>query len=434
MYKKFHLKLTIFSTFFTGLILVASTLLSLSLSEKEMEKNYYISFLNDLSAMLTYMENQTVISHQWLSKMEAGSQFLIQIYDKGKPLFYQTFTRTEEENERITRAAVMAKTQYNLDVQASSLTKVISKHEEFTIEIKEKTYYASVAIIPKSKGHLSAVILLSIDGLYREIEKQRVLFITADALAVIALFLFSYFFTGRMIQPLEENRIKQTQFIAAASHELRTPLAVILSSLSALQKAQGADYKCFIQMIHSEGNRMSRLIDDMLFLTSSESKSWRLAVETAEPDTLLLDVYEKYEELANNKQIRLCITLPEEIMPSCICDAQRITQVLSILLDNAIHYTPENGKIDLSLNLSGKYVQFCISDNGIGVLDTEKKKIFERFYRSETSHTDKEHFGLGLCVAKEIIKAHKGKIWVADNQPTGAKFYFNLPILHQENL
>lgn len=433
MYKNFHLKLTLFSTFITGLILVLSTFVCLSLSEKEMEKNNYISFLDDLNTMLTHMESQTVISHQWLSKLETGKRFLIQIYDDGKPLFYQTLKRTEKEYEQLDQATAYAKSVYGLDVLSNSSSQILSKHQEFSMEIGGKTCYVGAAILSKTAGHLGVIVLSSTENMRREMWTQRIFFSVADFFALIALFFFSWFFTGRMIRPLEENRLKQTQFIASASHELRTPLAVILSSLSALEKSKGRETARFIHIIHSEGKRMSGLIDDMLLLAGSETKSWRFAMEETEPDTLLLDIYEKYEQIAQEKKIRLDIGLPEDYVPSCVCDPQRVTQVLSILLDNAMQYTPMEGRVKLSLSVSGKYtvsgkhLEFCVSDTGIGVPDTEKKKIFDRFYRTDSSHTDKEHFGLGLCVAKEIVKAHKGKIWVEDNQPIGAKFYFILP-------
>ena len=143
-------------------------------------------------------------------------------------------------------------------------------------------------------------------------------------------------------------------------------------------------------------------------------------------DTILLDAYEKYEPVAVKKQIQLQISLPEETLPDCTCDRERISQVLSILLDNALSYTPLDGKISLSLSFSQGHFLIEVSDNGPGVADGDKKHIFERFYRADNAHTKKEHFGLGLCVANEIIKAHKGKIWVEDRVPCGASFFILL--------
>ena len=99
-------------------------------------------------------------------------------------------------------------------------------------------------------------------------------------------------------------------------------------------------------------------------------------------------------------------------------------------MDNALSYTPSGGKVSLSLTFrKPSSLLFCISDTGCGVPHGEKKRIFDRFYRSEKAHTDKEHFGLGLCIAKEIISAQKGSIWVEDSEGAGSRFYVRLPVV-----
>ena len=116
-------------------------------------------------------------------------------------------------------------------------------------------------------------------------------------LAVLALVTFSWFFTGKMLRPLEENQRKQTQFIASASHELRSPLAVILSSVQAME-SDWENAGRFLKTIKSEGDRMSRLIGDMLSLANADNKSWSIMKTDCELDTLLLDTYEKYQHQA----------------------------------------------------------------------------------------------------------------------------------------
>lgn len=106
----------------------------------------------------------------------------------------------------------------------------------------------------------------------------------------------------------------------------------------------------------------------------------------------------------------------------CLCDKERIEQVLSILLDNAISYTPSEGRISLSLETTSDKYLLQVSDNGIGIPDTEKEAVFDRFYRCDKSHKDKSHFGLGLCIAQEIIYMHKGKLRVEDTPGGGATF------------
>ena len=126
--------------------------------------------------------------------------------------------------------------------------------------------------------------------------------------------------------------------------------------------------------------------------------------------------------MASRKSINLSISLPETAVPLFSCDPERISQVLSILLHNALSYTPEGGQVRLSLLPEGKNIRLLVADNGIGIPDEEKSHIFERFYRADRSRSKKGHFGLGLCIASEIVKAHHGQILVSNTPGGGSTF------------
>lgn len=427
MYKKLHWQFTLFSTFCTGIIAIIATLLCLFFSENSLRQNDYLSFINDVNSMITHMEGQNIITHEWLSKMEAGNQFCIRLYDGGTPLFYNILKENSTQEQCVKRSIFIAKKQYSFNILSKTTSQTLSKHTEFSFRTRGQNYYASAIILPKNSGHLSAVILYSTKNLDQTIFRQRLWFFGIDLLTFVFLFLFSWFFTGKIIKPLEESRKKQNEFIAAASHELRAPLSVMLSGVSALEKAQGAEAAHFRKMITSEGQRMSKLIGEMLTLANFDAKSWKLCFAQTDADTILLDVYEKFEPFAKEKNRYLHITLDEEYYPAIFCDAEKIEQVLSIFVDNALSYIPEKEHITLCLSIRQSKLVFCVADTGSGVPASEKERIFDRFYRSEHSHTDKKHFGLGLCIAKEIIEQHNGTIWVEDNVPHGAKFCFSLP-------
>ena len=139
-----------------------------------------------------------------------------------------------------------------------------------------KDFYVSTALIPKSHGTVSMIILYSLDSVKHRILLQRLAFSGAAFLAILALSICSWFFTGRMITPLEKSRQEQTEFIAAASHELRSPLAVILSGISAMKKADPKEQEHFLSVIEKEGTRMSLLINDMLSLSNADNHSWKM--------------------------------------------------------------------------------------------------------------------------------------------------------------
>ena len=238
-----------------------------------------------------------------------------------------------------------------------------------------KDFYVSTALIPKSHGTVSMIILYSLDSVKHRILLQRLAFSGAAFLAILALSICSWFFTGRMITPLEKSRQEQTEFIAAASHELRSPLAVILSGISAMKKADPKEQEHFLSVIEKEGTRMSLLINDMLSLSNADNHSWKMHPVFCELDTLLLDTYEKYEPLMQDHHMKFFIELPEKEIPSCPCDPERISQVLGILLDNAISYVPANGKIVLSLSQTETHFLIRVKDNGPGIPDSAKTSV-----------------------------------------------------------
>lgn len=173
---------------------------------------------------------------------------------------------------------------------------------------------------------------------------------------------------------------------------------------------------------------MSRLLGDMLTLASSDSKQWQLQKEPVDLDMLLLEAYEAHYTLAKEKGLNLTLSLYEQDLPSMKLDRDRMMQVFSILLDNARNHTPAPGKIEMELTVHRNRVQVRVADTGTGVPDWEKKQIFQRFYRSQRSRSDRSHFGLGLSIAAEIVRKHNGKIWVQDAAIGGAEFVVELPI------
>ena len=292
-------------------------------------------------------------------------------------------------------------------------------------------YFAGVSLIPKNGSVLELILLYPLNEMENGIHRQRMVVCIAALVAVALLGAFSWCFTGKMLRPIQENQHRQAQFIAAASHELRTPLTAILSAASAWERAEcaaPARQTVFSDMIHREGKRMSRLIGDMLTLASADSQSWEVRCEDVELDMLLLMVYETYSPFAKEKGLALSLTLPERDVPVMQLDKDRITQVLSILLDNALAYTPAPGDIRLELGLGRNSARITVSDTGPGVPDSEKTRIFARFHRGETARSHRSHFGLGLCIAAEILKLHKGKLWVEDAKGGGAAFILELPI------
>lgn len=426
MFKKLHMQLAMFSTLFTSLILVSLTMVSLFISESGIKKNSYTTFLNDVNSIVTYLENQDIISYDWIAKTQNNHQFIIDIVNNGTPFIFSELDAPEVRSLLITQANTMAAEEYFFDSNSAS---ALTQKVEFKMTGKNgENYYVSVVMIPKTNSKLNVTILYSLDNLNTQLRNQRFVFIGLDIIGIVFLFLFSWFFTKRMIKPLEESQKKQIQFVASASHELRSPLTVILSSISAMRKADARQAEKFAEAIESEGNRMSRLIGDMLSLASADNNSWTIELEELDLDTMMLDIFEKYEPIGKKNKLSLQIALPDEDNLTVYGDKMRMEQVLSILLNNAVSYTPEHGHIRMELKSSDGNAHIRIIDNGPGVSDENKEHIFDRFYRVNRDYSRKEHFGLGLCIAQEIVRLHNGKINILDTDGGGATFVVVLPL------
>lgn len=429
MFKKVHIRLTLLCAGITAVIMIVMSLCYLYVSENGLYRNQFQSFQNDVNTITTNLEQQSVISMEWLSKMEAQGNYLFYVLDSGVPFLYNQLNNTDENSIRNLLLEECRKAYQSADTISSatemtSNSSYISYHSEFefTSESTGDKYFGSVINLGKYASSLEIIILSSLQSLEEQILEQRFRFILIDLAAVILLTVFSWIFTGLLLRPIIENQQKQTQFVASASHELRTPLAVILSAAECCKTAPSEKQEGFLKTISQEGLRMSALVSDMLTLSGSDNQRFSVQPKAVELDTLLMNSYEAFDPLARDKSITLSVSLPEKALPPCSADPERISQVISILLHNAISYTPEHGKIELSLTHKKEHFYLSVKDNGIGISDEDKKKIFDRFYRVEKSRSTKDHFGLGLSIAYEIIKAHNGSIQVTDAEGGGSIF------------
>ena len=144
-------------------------------------------------------------------------------------------------------------------------------------------------------------------------------------------------------------------------------------------------------------------------------------------DALLIEAWEQFCESAKKQHIQLNLNI-EDHYPRIPCDAERIGQVLSILLDNAITHSAPGQSIEMGARVQPKQLVLSVTDHGPGIPDGEKEKVFQRFYSGDPSRTDKSHFGLGLSIAREIVKLHHGAIRLRDTPGGGCTFEVCLPM------
>lgn len=424
LFKRVHWNLTFLFTGIASLILVSLSVAYLITSEKALEENYHLSFLRESDTIFSNLEHQNTITNSWLSTITNNTGYIIAIYDNDKLLSYAETTLSE--NQKTMTGEVLSISRKKLP----SSPEYDSKQANFYYEGKNGiTYYANTARIKHPTSYLEAVILSSPQTLEKQLSGQRTHFVLIVLAGILFFFFFSFYYTGKLLEPIQESQKKQNAFIAASSHEFRTPLAVILSSVEAFHHAEPDMQEQFLQIIEKEGRRLSALVNDMLFLAKADNHTWSFSMKKTEPDTLLLNSYEEFLQIAKNNDIKLYIDLPETDIAVCVCDAERIAQVLAILLSNAISYGKKGGYIKLSICFSPSSVSFVVEDNGRGISDEAKSHIFDRFYRENSARNEQNHFGLGLCIAKEIIELHSGDITVSDTPGGGTTFTVTLPYL-----
>lgn len=226
---------------------------------------------------------------------------------------------------------------------------------------------------------------------------------------------------------LERLFMTQRRFIADVSHELRTPLTVLQGNLDLL-KRQGME-AISLEAMESELKRMTRLVGDLLLLAQADSGRLPLQESAVDLDTLIVDVYHQTKVLSQTVRVRLLPPEPVRVKG----DPDRLKQVLLNLVTNALKYTPDGGEVVLSLTVEGGYAFLRVSDTGIGIPKDDLPYIFERFYRVDKARARQVGgAGLGLSIAKWIVEAHHGRIWVESEVGKGSTFTVQLPRMDAE--
>jgi two-component system phosphate regulon sensor histidine kinase PhoR len=232
----------------------------------------------------------------------------------------------------------------------------------------------------------------------------------------------------RDVTDLRRMERLRRELTANVSHELRTPLTSIKGfAETLLAGAMGDEQTCrrFLEIIDSEANRLVKLTDDLLDLSRLESKHLSLELSQVDLGSLIQDTIAHLKPLAGNRELWLQPALEDVVV---LADRDRLAQVLTNLLDNAIKFTAEDGRIDVGWRALDGEVEITVSDTGPGIAPADLPRIFERFYKADHARPATHGgSGLGLAIAKHIVEAHGGRIRVASTPGAGTTFIFTLP-------
>lgn len=273
-----------------------------------------------------------------------------------------------------------------------------------------------------------AAVLINTSQLEQISQNHEQLIVVVMASFWILSILASLYLARVSVKPLMESIQKQKSFVENASHELRTPLAVLQNRLETLFRKPEATIMESSESIASslEEVRNMRFLTTNLLNLARRDDGIKPELEEVEPD-FFNATFTNFEMIAseNNRVFRF----ENRIHRTIITDKLLLKQLMTILFDNAVKYTEEEGDIYFEISTTERSLYLTVADNGIGISSADKKKIFDRFYRVDKARTrQKGGFGLGLSLAKQIADALKGSISVKDNKPYGTIFEVKIAI------
>lgn len=301
----------------------------------------------------------------------------------------------------------------------------------YLTSIDDAYYYRGINVqtISQETGKTKYIqILVNVDGENQSVSNILRVLVIATIIIIFVSIIISFILSSRTLKPIIEALNRQTEFVQNASHELRTPLTIIQAKQELLLQEPNKkiiDKSKDITVCIKETRRLSKLIKELMTLARADANKLDLKKETFNLDSLIREVSEPYIEMANmqHKEVSLDLNNNKDLK----ADKNKITELLIIILDNAIKYTGENDKINIkTFNKDGKiYIE--ISDTGIGISKEAMKHIFERFYREDKARSRQTGGnGLGLAIAQTIVQAHNGNIKLFHNEPKGTKVVIKL--------
>jgi PAS domain S-box-containing protein len=226
---------------------------------------------------------------------------------------------------------------------------------------------------------------------------------------------------------ITERKIIEKQrevFLSLITHEIKNPLTSAILFVDLLQKKLKKDKKSleYLHQLSSSMASINKLLTDMLDITQMRIGRFQINKSSLDLNEAISDVIKTFGNSPN-------IKIEGKVTKNLLVDKSRICQVIMNLLSNALKYSPKDKSIVITLTEKEKKVIVSVQDFGPGILQTDQKQIFDLFYRSiDASQSETKGHGLGLFICKEIIKQHKGKLWVKSTPPSGSTFYFSLPI------
>nr|WP_313964186.1 HAMP domain-containing sensor histidine kinase [uncultured Peptostreptococcus sp.] len=311
----------------------------------------------------------------------------------------------------------------------------ISLPEESMVKELGFTYeningYNFRSLLVKGDDDYKFKIMRNIDSEILSLGNMVTLLILVDILSLLLVYVIARYLSSKALKPIEISWNNQVKFVQDASHELRTPVAIIQSKLESLLKQPDVtieDEAETIAVAMRETRQLKKMINELLSLTKEESIV-KLNIGRVDLEDLFKETFESYLEIADyqEKSFNYQIKMKNKIIYT---DKTKLNQLIRILVDNAFKYTEAGDKISITASDKGRdRVLILVEDTGIGISDKDQKRIFERFFRSDSVRaTEVEGSGIGLSIAKLIVTTLYGNIRVQSKLGQGTSFSIDLP-------
>ncbi|MEY2348993.1 sensor histidine kinase [Lentilactobacillus buchneri] len=333
---------------------------------------------------------------------------------------------------QIINAQMLGNRIYNLFINTELDKSQVNKVREVTLMSTDNTlhYFRTLLIkVPKSNSNPIyagnyVLILENIDTDLMAVNSFKRSLLTTLVFFWIVAIAIAYFLSRSSMKPILDAWKRQRQFSANAAHELRTPLTVIQNQMEYMltkPKTKVIDQVDPISTSLDEVRHLQTLTNRLLMLARSDSGTIEINKQEVDLKPWFSQILKPYDDIAASQHKSMVTVLKADDKGRL--DKDLIRQLLIILLDNAIKYTPAGGTVTVMTALNRDRLTIEVRDTGTGIPDADKKRIFERFYRSDKSRNSKTGGnGLGLAIAKWIVQQHSGTISVKDNYPKGTVF------------
>ncbi len=402
----------------TSLVLVSMLAVTCYLARAEYLMSQEALYQTQLQTITSQLRPSSSLSDSWLNQIARDQNAFFYVEWNDVPLHFSAVSTRSDE--RITLLAELRRISARLEI-------IRGNPGEATVSLHTAGHQYQATICATSDYLLYYCQDLS--GQSAHLAGMTRTYLLLGVAGVSALLAVSWLLSRLATRPTAEAMREQQEFVAAASHELRGPLTVIRASLYTLRQSLPEPAGLHqLDLADQEAERMGRLISDLLTLAGEGTARWSLQPRPVDLETVCIHLYDLFLSRSATSGHPQRLLLPEEPLPVIQSDQERLVQLLSVLLSNAMDHTPGGTPVELAAQRTGGHVLLSVIDHGPGIPDEEKEAVFRRFYRADPSRTDKQHFGLGLAIARELAGLLGGRLTLTDTPGGGATFSLRLSV------